>query len=321
MQEQLVKHLTDAHSIEQQATVQMQIAPRIAGDPELAGHFSRHLSETRDHERRVRERLQALGASPSTLKDLAGQVTGVGFALFAKFNPDTPGKLVAHGYSYEHMELAAYALLRGVAERAGDQDTATMAREIEAQEQAMAERLEHSFDRAVEASLRAKSPDDISDQVNKYLEDAHAIEGQSIMLLEKGPKLAGHGELARIYEEHLTETREHRRLVSERLGQRGASPSKLKDTALRLGGLNWGGFFAAQPDTPAKLAGFAYAVEHLEAAAYELLSRVAARAGDRETEALAQRILAEEHAAGQRIHEHFDDAVAAGLSEQGVAAS
>jgi ferritin-like metal-binding protein YciE len=184
----------------------------------------------------------------------------------------------------------------------------------------MAQRLADSYDIAVEASLREKSPDDISDQVNKYLEDAHALEGQSIMLLEKGPKLAGHGELARVYEEHLGETREHRRLVAERLAQRGASPSRIKDAALRLGGLNWGAFFAAQPDTPTKLAGFAYAVEHLEAASYELLSRVAARAGDRETEALAQRILAQEHAAGQRIHDHFNEAVAAGLAEQGVAA-
>jgi hypothetical protein len=48
-----------------------------------------------------------------------------------------------------------------------------------------------------------------------------------------------------------------------------------KDGALRLGALDRGVFFAAQPDTPAKLAGFAYAVENLEIVAYELLLRVA----------------------------------------------
>jgi hypothetical protein len=46
---------------------------------------------------------------------------------------------------------------------------------------------------------------------------------------------------------------------------------------MRLGALNWGGFFAVQPDTRAKLAGFAYAFEHLEIGAYELLRRVAQR--------------------------------------------
>jgi ferritin-like metal-binding protein YciE len=93
----------------------------------------------------------------------------------------------------------------------------------------------------------------------------------------------------------------------------------LKDTALRLGALNWGMFFAAQPDTPAKLAGFAYAVEHLEVAGYELLRRVAQRAGDTVTDALAQRILDQENVAARHIREQFDAAVDAGLSEQGLA--
>jgi pimeloyl-ACP methyl ester carboxylesterase len=44
LQEQLVKHLADVHSIEEQALVQMRVAPRMARDPELAlvpeaGHF------------------------------------------------------------------------------------------------------------------------------------------------------------------------------------------------------------------------------------------------------------------------------------------
>ena len=52
---------------------------------------------------------------------------------------------------------------------------------------------------------------------------------------------------------------------------------------MRVGGLNLGAFFGGQPDTPAKLAGFAFAFEHLEIAAYEQLMRVARRAGDEET--------------------------------------
>lgn len=40
----------------------------------------------------------------------------------------------------------------------------------------------------------------------------------------------------------------------------------LQDTALRVGGLNVAGFFAAQPDAPAKLAGFAYAAQERAAA-------------------------------------------------------
>jgi ferritin-like metal-binding protein YciE len=319
-EEQLTKYLTDAHSIEEQALVQMRDAPKLAGDPEIAAAFEQHLGETDGHESLVRQRLEDRGASPATLKDLAGKVTGQGFALFAKFQPDTPGKLVTHAYSYEHMELAAYDLLSRVAEIAGDAQTVEMAQEIRAQEQAMSERLEGLFDRAVQASLREQEPDDLQDQLTSYLTDAHAIESQAVQLLSKGAKIAGSTPLAAAFEEHLEETREHQRLIAERLEARGESPSRIKDTALALGALNWGVFFAAQPDTPAKLAGFAYAFEHLEIASYELLGRMAQRAGDADVEAVAQRILAEEHSAAETVHELFGAALDASLQAQGIGA-
>jgi ferritin-like metal-binding protein YciE len=320
LQTQLIKYLTDAHSIEHQALIQMKMAPGMAGDPEIAAAFEQHRTETEEHERLVDERLSALGGSPSKLKDVAGMVTGVGFGLFAKLQPDTPGKLITHAFSYEHMELAAYDMLARVADRAGDAETAQVARRIEEQERAMAERVAGLFDRAVEASLREKSPDDLTDQMRKYLEDAHAIEAQSIQLLSKGPDLAGTPDLAGAYEEHLAQSKEHQQLVENRLTSYGARPSRLKDAALRLGALNWGMFFGAQPDTPAKLAAFSYAFEHLEIGAYELLRRVADRAGDALTQAMADTILGEERAAAEKIHHAFDSALDATLEAQGVGA-
>ncbi|MBV9607578.1 MAG: DUF892 family protein [Solirubrobacterales bacterium] len=313
---QLTKYLSDAHSIERQALVQMKAAPDMAGDSEIAAAFERHCTETEEHERLVDERLSALGESPNKLKDAAGAVTGMGFGLFAKLQPDTPGKLIAHAFSYEHMELAAYDMLARVADRAGDAETAQMARRIEAQEAAMAERVAGLFDRAVEASLRDLSPDDMGEQVRKYLEDAHAIEAQAIQLLSKGPDLAGTSELASAYEEHLAQSKEHQQLVETRLASYGARPSRLKDAALRLGALNWGMFFGAQPDTPAKLAAFSYAFEHLEIAAYELLRRVAGRAGDEETQAVADTSMGDERAAADKIHRGFDNALDATLETQ-----
>lgn len=321
LDDQLIKYLTDAHSIEQQALEQMKRAPDIAGDPTISQQFSQHLTETEQHELRVRGRLEELGASPSLLKDLAGKVTGIGFALFAKFQPDTPGKLVAHAFSYEHMELAAYDLLSRVADRAGDASTAMLARDIEEQERMMAERLESDFDRAVDASLRELSPDDIGTQLDKYLADAHALEAQAIQLLDKGSHIAGSAELSAAYAEHLNETHEHQGLIQGRIDARGASASRLKDAGLSLGALNWGAFFGAQPDTPAKLAGFSYAFEHLEIASYELLLRIAHRAGDAETARIAEQILTQERAAADRIHSLFDSALDAALEAQGVGAA
>jgi len=318
--EQLIKYLTDAHSIERQALVQMKAAPGIAGDPEIAAAFEQHETETEEHERLVDERLTALEASPSKVKDAAGAVTGMGFGLFAKVQPDTPGKLVAHAFSYEHMELAAYDLIARVADRDGDVETAQVARRIGEQERAMAARLDGLFDRAVAVSLREVSPDDLGEQLSKYLEDAHAIEAQAIQLLAKGPELAGSSQLAAAYEEHLHQSEEHQQLIDNRLQARGAKPSRIKDAALRLGALNWGMFFGAQPDTPAKLAAFSYAFEHLEIASYELLRRVARRAGDSQTEAVADTILGDERAAADKIYAAFNEALEASLEAQGVAA-
>src|SRR5215212_4742204 len=157
LSEQLTKHLTDVHSIEQQALAQLRQAPKIAGDPDLGRIYEEHLRETEGQERLVRAQLERRDASPSAVKDVAGRVGGWGMILFARLNPDTPGKLAMHAHSYEHMELAAYELLRRMAERAGDEDVARMARTIADQERAMADRIAARWDAAVDASLREKA--------------------------------------------------------------------------------------------------------------------------------------------------------------------
>ena len=292
IEEQLIKYLTDVHAMEVQALAQMRAAPRMAGDERLASAFRDHLRETERHEQLVRARLEAHDASPSRLEDLLGRISGQGFVLFARLNPDTPGKLAAHAFSYEHLELAAYDLLERVAQRAHDEETAQTARTIRAEEDAMAQRLAANWDAAVAHS---------GDDVDAYFADAHAIEAQSIALLQRGRKVP---ELAALFEHHLAETREHQRLLEER-----SKPSRIKDAAMRLGGLNWAGFFAAQPDTPAKLAAFAYAFEHLEIAGYELLRRV----GDPRAAEVAERILPQERAAAEKLFAAFEPALNASL--------
>jgi ferritin-like metal-binding protein YciE len=316
--EQVTKYLTDAHSIEEQAIAQLKLAPRIAGDAELRRICAEHLQETEGHERLVREQLERRGASPSTVKDVAGRVGGWGMMLFARANPDTPGKLAMHAFSYEHMELAAYELLRRIADRAGEDPVAEMASRIAEQERAMADRLGERWDRAVDAALREKGADELGRDVVKYLRDAHALEGQALQLLETGPQIVGFDALAELFREHLEQTREHQRLVDERLAALGSGPSRFQAGALRAGALNLGTFFKAQPDTPAKLAGFAYAFEALEVGAYELLTRTARRAGDEPTAAVAERILGEERIAAERIAGTWDAAVDAALAAQGV---
>lgn len=320
LNDQLKTYLSDAYSIEQQALAQLRTAPDIAGDMVLATHFREHLVETERQAEMVRERLEAHGGSPSKIKDAVMALGGKGFLLFARSQPDTPGKLLAHAHSYEAMEWAAYELLIRLAEKAGDAKTAATAREIRDQEKAMVERLGSSFDDAVEASLEKIPTDDLGSALKSYLADAHALEAQAINMLGKASDIGGAPELDRIYAEHLEESRGHARLVEERLDALGGDTSAIKDAALSAAALNWGMFFQAQSDTPAKLAAFSFAFEHLEMAGYELLQRTARRAGDLQTAELAERILADEKAMADRLFAQWDTALEASLEAMGVTA-
>ena len=311
---QLVRYLADAHSIEEQALAPRRSAPDIAGEERLAGAWGAHLLETETHERLVRERMTALGESPSRLKDMIMAVGGKGFVIFARSQPDTPGKLAAHAYSYEHLEVAAYELLARVARSAGDAETEAMAERIRGDEERMAKRLADVFDETVRASIAGLDPDGLQERLVTYLADAHALEQQSIGLLQRAVGVAGASDLEAAYRAHLEESRGHLERIEGRLEALDAGPSAVKDAAMRLGAMNWATFFKAHPDTPGKVAAFAYAFEHLEMAGYEQLLRVAELAGDDDTTMLAQTILAEERAAAAAIASEWDTAARASLA-------
>jgi len=320
LDEQLTKYLTDAHSIEVQALAQLRSAPDAAGAPVLAEAFRTHLGETEGHERTTRELLESRGASPSRLKDTVMGLGGKGFLLFAKLQPDTPGKLFAHALSFEGLELASYELLGRIATRAGADDVAAAAARIRDEERTMMERLESNVDAAVEAALAEHPRDRLEELLPRYLADAHAIEQQAIALLERAPSIVHEPSLEAVFSDHLAETRDHAELVQERLTALGGSRSSLKDAAMRLGALNWGAFFQGHPDTPGKLAAFAFAFEHLEIGGYEELRRVAERAGDAETVRVVDTILPQERAAAASLAGAFDAAVSASLAAVGVSA-
>ena len=273
---QIRKYLTDVHSIEKQALIQMRFAPVLAGSPELALPYREHRSETDIHERRVRTRLEELGSEPAASKDAAGAAGGLAMLLFARTQPDTPGKLAAHAFSYEHMELAAYEILAAYADRAGDGDTAALARQVAADERAMAWRIAKRFDEAVAASLSGRSErHDLASQ--HYLADAHALETQGLEFFGRSRTLIDDPGLSEILSDGLASSRRQRKLLESESGGAGRLEAVIKDLPLRAGGVGVHAFLAAQPDRNTKVAGFAYAFFNLLVGANELLGRVADR--------------------------------------------
>ncbi|HEX5195400.1 MAG TPA: DUF892 family protein [Solirubrobacteraceae bacterium] len=157
---QLVKYLTGAHAMEKQALLLLSRGAAIVGDEEVARIFRAHRLQTEEHERYVSERLQALGAGPSKLKDAAMQAGGLAVGAVAQAAPDTPILLARTAFAFENLEIASYRLIWELAQRAGDDETAAVAGRILEQEEAAAELVAGTFPRMVELTLGepARSP-------------------------------------------------------------------------------------------------------------------------------------------------------------------
>lgn len=155
METQLVKYLTDAHSMEIQSIKVLEKGIEIAGELDIAQLCRVHLSDSQEHKRYVEERLDALGEKPSKVEDIVGAALAKGLGLLAQGMPDTPAKLLAVAYAFEHFEIASYRMLRTIAERANDQETIAMVDRILPVEMQAADLIAEQFDLGVERSLEA----------------------------------------------------------------------------------------------------------------------------------------------------------------------
>jgi ferritin-like metal-binding protein YciE len=154
LQNQLVKHIDEAIAMEENVKRMLDGMIETTDDPGVVDLLEHHKVETEEQSQRLRRRLQSHGASPS----MARQATGILGAL-AKLPVDLvrgekAGRNARDGYATEHMEIAAYQLLERIAERAGDEETAEVARLNRAEEESMARKLEEHWDLFAEESLR-----------------------------------------------------------------------------------------------------------------------------------------------------------------------
>jgi ferritin-like metal-binding protein YciE len=149
----LVTYLQDAHAMEEKSLQTLQAAVAVAGDPQLESLYQGHIMETQHHLELLKHRLETHDSSRSLLKDIGGRLAAVGVGAGLVAQPDTPAKLLAVAYAFEHFEIASYELLKRVAERAGDEDTMEMADKILVNERQAAEKLAASYDLALERAI------------------------------------------------------------------------------------------------------------------------------------------------------------------------
>src|SRR5215213_4354644 len=147
---------------------------------------------------------------------------------------------------------------------------------------------------------------DLEQELVEALKDAHAMEKQSLTTLEAAVHVARDPQLKALYHGHVAETHRHIELIEERLEAHDASRSLLKDLGGRVSALALGAGVVAQKRTPAKLVAVAYGYENFEVASYELLRRLAVRAGDTETVEAVDRILVNERQAVEKLAASYD---------------
>jgi ferritin-like metal-binding protein YciE len=123
-------------------------------DPEMKSQLVNHKAETEQHAERLKTRLEAHDASPSMIKEAGGIAGALMKGVVDMARSEKAGRNARDGYATEHMEIAAYQLLERVATRAGDDETAEVARTNRADEEAMAQAIDASWDKAAEQSLK-----------------------------------------------------------------------------------------------------------------------------------------------------------------------
>jgi ferritin-like metal-binding protein YciE len=152
--DQLIKHLDEAHAMEQNVLRMLDGMISTTDDPEILQELEHHKIETEGHAQRMRTRLEAHGAQPSTVKQAAGILGALAKMPLDLVRGEKAGRNARDGYATEHMEIASYELLRRIAQRANDTETVSDCDLILEQERAMAETIAANWEKFAELSLR-----------------------------------------------------------------------------------------------------------------------------------------------------------------------
>jgi ferritin-like metal-binding protein YciE len=151
--EQLVKHIDEAYAMEQSVLRMLDRMIDSTDDPEMRGHLEQHKRDTELQAERLKERLQAHDASPSIVREAGGILGALMKGVVDIARSEKAGRNARDGYATEHMEIASYQLLERVATRAGDEETAEVARLNRREEEWMAAKIEESWDKIAALSL------------------------------------------------------------------------------------------------------------------------------------------------------------------------
>jgi ferritin-like metal-binding protein YciE len=161
----------------------------------------------------------------------------------------------------------------------------------------------------------------LEEKLVEYIDDAYAMEQNVLRMLDSMIGTTKDPETKRALERHKKQTEQQAERLEECLREHGASPSKTKAAGGMMAALMKSVVDMARDDNPGRNARDGFATEHMEIASYEMLERVARKAKDRKTQAVARQNREEEEAMARRIASKWNKVVELSLKEEGVRTS
>jgi ferritin-like metal-binding protein YciE len=171
----LVQWLTEAYSKEAELEADLTAHISLTEKMSYKKRLRKHLTETRDHKRRVASRIKKLGGTvsasalpgvPNAVGEVAGKAVAavkgqVGVAR-GLVNPQAETHLrnAQEELREEHVEIAIYTRIETLATEVGDKETAQLAKSIRRDEERMAKYLDAELVRLVKDVVRAEIPRD-----------------------------------------------------------------------------------------------------------------------------------------------------------------
>ncbi|MGZ4196219.1 MAG: DUF892 family protein [Solirubrobacteraceae bacterium] len=169
----LVQWLTEAYSKEAELEADLTAHISLTEKMSYKKQLRKHLTETRDHKRRVASRIKQIGGSvtTSTLKGVpkpVGEAAGKAVAAVkgqvgaarAAVSPQAETHLrnAQEELREEHVEIAIYTRIETLAVAVGDKETAQLAKSIRRDEERMAKFLDAELVRLVKEVVKAEIP-------------------------------------------------------------------------------------------------------------------------------------------------------------------
>lgn len=164
----------------------------------------------------------------------------------------------------------------------------------------------------------ADNNDQLREKLIDYVQDAHAMELNVQAMLQSMIATTQDATVKRQLEHHLEETKEQADRLSDRLEALDAGGSIRKQVTAVMGAGAKGVLDQVRGDKPGKNARDAYVTENLEIAAYELLCRLAERAGDQQTVDVCKHNLREELEMRSFVEKNWDRFLDMTLVQEGV---